>query len=199
MLQRLTEDLEYSELLDRAARCDSSLDQMCLVAAFSISSYSTTVHRTAKPFNPLLGETYELDRLEEYGYRSISEQARHKHIHPSGFSVTAHLVYPSEHSNDVIARQLMTFTDDTVQSQVSHHPPAAAHHVASERGWTLWQHITIDSKFRGKYISVMPLGKKQLAANKAAPSVCLNLVKCYRKCSVFVLAKILNGICHRFL
>ncbi|KAM3874540.1 oxysterol-binding protein 2 isoform 2-T2 [Diretmus argenteus] len=115
MLQRLTEDLEYSELLDRAARCDSSLEQMCLVAAFSVSSYSTTVHRTAKPFNPLLGETYELDRLEEYGYRSISEQ-------------------------------------------VSHHPPAAAHHVMSQRGWTLWQEITIDSKFRGKYISVMPLG-----------------------------------------
>ncbi|XP_068191026.1 oxysterol-binding protein 2 [Antennarius striatus] len=115
MLQRLTEDLEYSELLDRAARCDSSLEQMCLVAAFSVSSYSTTVHRTAKPFNPLLGETYELDRLEEYGYRSISEQ-------------------------------------------ISHHPPAAAHHVESQRGWTLWQHITIDSKFRGKYISVMPLG-----------------------------------------
>ena len=76
MLQRLTEDLEYHELLDRAARCDSSLEQMCLVAAFSVSSYSTTVHRTAKPFNPLLGETYELDRLDEYGYRSISEQVR---------------------------------------------------------------------------------------------------------------------------
>ncbi|XP_061603949.1 oxysterol-binding protein 2 isoform X3 [Phyllopteryx taeniolatus] len=119
MLQRLTEDVEYSELLDRAARCDSSLEQMCLVAAFSVSSYSTTVHRTSKPFNPLLGETYELDRLQEYGYRSICEQ-------------------------------------------VSHHPPAAAHHVTSQRGWTLWQHITIDSKFRGKYISVMPQGKIHL-------------------------------------
>lgn len=74
MLQRLTEDLEYSDLLDRAARCESSLEQMCLVAAFSVSSYSTTIHRTGKPFNPLLGETYELDRLEEYGYRSICEQ-----------------------------------------------------------------------------------------------------------------------------
>lgn len=74
MLQRLTEDLEYHELLDKAARCDSSLEQMCLVAAFSVSSYSTTVHRTAKPFNPLLGETYELDRLEEFGYRSLCEQ-----------------------------------------------------------------------------------------------------------------------------
>uniref|UniRef100_A0A3B4BW15 Oxysterol-binding protein n=1 Tax=Pygocentrus nattereri TaxID=42514 RepID=A0A3B4BW15_PYGNA len=115
MLQRLTEDLEYSELLDRAARCVCTLEQMCLVAAFSVSSYSTTVHRIGKPFNPLLGETYELDRLEESGYRSICEQ-------------------------------------------VSHHPPAAAHHVMSQRGWTLWQEITIDSKFRGKYISIMPLG-----------------------------------------
>lgn len=44
-------------------------------------------------------------------------------------------------------------------SQVSHHPPAAAHHVYSKRGWTLWQEITIASKFRGKYLSIMPLGR----------------------------------------
>ncbi|XP_041079042.1 oxysterol-binding protein 2-like isoform X6 [Polyodon spathula] len=115
MLQRLTEDMEYHDLLDKAAKCESSMEQMCYVAAFSVSSYSTTVHRTAKPFNPLLGETYELDRLEEQGYRSLCEQ-------------------------------------------VSHHPPAAAHHVYSKRGWTLRQEITIASKFRGKYLSIMPLG-----------------------------------------
>uniref|UniRef100_A0A670JGT0 Oxysterol-binding protein n=1 Tax=Podarcis muralis TaxID=64176 RepID=A0A670JGT0_PODMU len=115
MLQRLTEDLEYHELLDKAVKCESSIEQMCFVAAFSVSSYSTTVHRTAKPFNPLLGETYELDRLDELGFRSLCEQ-------------------------------------------VSHHPPAAAHHVYSKRGWTLWQEITIASKFRGKYLSIMPLG-----------------------------------------
>lgn len=43
--------------------------------------------------------------------------------------------------------------------QVSHHPPAAAHHVISERGWNLRQEITVASKFRGKYLSIMPLGK----------------------------------------
>lgn len=59
---------------------------------------------------------------------------------------------------------LLTPTD--IYNQVSHHPPAAAHHVTSQRGWTLWQHITIDSKFRGKYISVMPLGKKQVKVKK---------------------------------
>ncbi|XP_025965014.2 oxysterol-binding protein 1 [Dromaius novaehollandiae] len=115
MLQRLTEDLEYYELLDRAAKCESSLEQLCYVAAFTVSSYSTTVFRTSKPFNPLLGETFELDRLEENGYRSLCEQ-------------------------------------------VCHHPPAAAHHVDSKHGWTLRQEIKITSKFRGKYLSIMPLG-----------------------------------------
>lgn len=74
MLQRLSEDLEYYELLDKAAKCHNSLEQMCYVAAFTVSSYSTTVHRTGKPFNPLLGETFELDRLRECGYRSLCEQ-----------------------------------------------------------------------------------------------------------------------------
>lgn len=76
MLQRLTEDLEYHQLLDKAARCGSAAEQMCLVAAFSVSSYSTTVHRIAKPFNPMLGETFELDRLEDMGLRSLCEQVR---------------------------------------------------------------------------------------------------------------------------
>lgn len=76
MLQRLTEDLEYHDLLDKAVHCASSVEQMCLVAAFSVSSYSTTVHRIAKPFNPMLGETFELDRLEDMGLRSLCEQVR---------------------------------------------------------------------------------------------------------------------------
>lgn len=162
MLQRLTEDLEYSELLDRAARCDSSLEQLCLVAAFSVSSYSTTVHRTAKPFNPLLGETYELDRLDEYGYRSICEQVRKKTPSTSSHVHFTHCPAVENHTRMSVL-PLLTPTD-TTHSQVSHHPPAAAHHVTSQRGWTLWQHITIDSKFRGKYISVVPLGKSFISS-----------------------------------
>lgn len=165
MLQRLTEDLEYHELLDKAARCDSSLEQMCLVAAFSVSSYSTTVHRTAKPFNPLLGETYELDRLEEFGYRSLCEQVMAQlqrdfvcmlpDVHAQLFNTHTHT-----HTTVHKVKQSLCVS---VSSQVSHHPPAAAHHVISQRGWTLWQEITIASKFRGKYLSIMPLGK---TANK---------------------------------
>ncbi|KAK2100402.1 hypothetical protein P7K49_021750 [Saguinus oedipus] len=128
MLQRLTEDLEYHELLDRAAKCENSLEQLCYVAAFTVSSYSTTVFRTSKPFNPLLGETFELDRLEENGYRSLCEQ-------------------------------------------VSHHPPAAAHHAESKNGWTLRQEIKITSKFRGKYLSIMPLGKVTIFVKINAPGM----------------------------
>lgn len=50
---------------------------MAYVAAFTISSYSTTATRTGKPFNPLLGETFECDRTDDLGWRAISEQVSH--------------------------------------------------------------------------------------------------------------------------
>lgn len=59
-----------------------------------------------------------------------------------------------------------------LSSKVSHHPPAAAHHVISQRGWTLWQEITIASKFRGKYLSIMPLGKTCYAQRRSRQAVC---------------------------
>ena len=76
MTQRLTEELEYSELLDKAAQCETSIEQICYIAAFSISCYASTAIRTGKPFNPLLGETYELDRTQDKGWTSLAEQVR---------------------------------------------------------------------------------------------------------------------------
>ena len=75
-LQRLTEDFEYSDCLDRAAACSDSCEQMAYVAAFTVSSYATTTTRTLKPFNPLLGETYEFDRTDDLGWKSFAEQVR---------------------------------------------------------------------------------------------------------------------------
>lgn len=74
MLQRLTEDYEYADLLDMAAECDDPCEQLAYVAAFTISSYSTSSNRTGKPFNPLLGETYECDRMDDLGWRCLAEQ-----------------------------------------------------------------------------------------------------------------------------
>jgi len=42
MLQRLTEDFEYSEILDQAVKCQDSCEQLAYVAAFTVSSYATT-------------------------------------------------------------------------------------------------------------------------------------------------------------
>nr|XP_054366811.1 oxysterol-binding protein-related protein 7 isoform X2 [Mirounga angustirostris] len=47
------------------------------IAAFAVSAYSSTYHRAGcKPFNPVLGETYECERPDR-GFRFISEQVSH--------------------------------------------------------------------------------------------------------------------------
>ncbi|XP_035452296.2 uncharacterized protein LOC118277553 isoform X4 [Spodoptera frugiperda] len=77
MLQRLCEELEYSELLDSAAECKSPIERMALIAAFAVSAYASSAHRAAsKPFNPLLAETYECVR-DDKGFRFIAEQVSH--------------------------------------------------------------------------------------------------------------------------
>ncbi|XP_018091434.1 oxysterol-binding protein-related protein 6 isoform X1 [Xenopus laevis] len=76
-LQHLCEELEYSELLDKAAETDDPHERMALVAAFAVSGYASTYYRAgSKPFNPVLGETYECIR-EDKGFRFFSEQVSH--------------------------------------------------------------------------------------------------------------------------
>ncbi|OTF77643.1 oxysterol-binding protein 1-like protein, partial [Euroglyphus maynei] len=77
MLQRMTEEFEYADLLHKAAKISDPLEQMVYVAVFSVTCYSTTSNRTSKPFNPLLGETYECDRTDDLGWKCISEQVSH--------------------------------------------------------------------------------------------------------------------------
>ncbi|CAD5223425.1 unnamed protein product [Bursaphelenchus okinawaensis] len=77
-LQRLTEDLEYSYLLDKAAAETRDMcKRVAYVAAFVVSNYSSLAVRNTKPFNPLLGETFEFDRRDDRGFYSISEQVSH--------------------------------------------------------------------------------------------------------------------------
>ncbi|CAG0914357.1 unnamed protein product [Notodromas monacha] len=118
LLQRLTEEYEYSHLLDEAARCTDPCEQLAYIAAFTISPYAATSYRTGKPFNPLLGETYEWDRTEDFGWRVLSEQ-------------------------------------------VSHHPPIAAQHCEG-KNWEVVQEFSMSSKFRGKYLQIVPLGTSHL-------------------------------------
>ncbi|XP_044306637.1 oxysterol-binding protein-related protein 3 isoform X5 [Varanus komodoensis] len=76
-LQRLCEELEYSDLLDKAAHTPSLFERMVYVAAFAVSAYASSYYRAgSKPFNPVLGETYECIR-EDKGFQFFSEQVSH--------------------------------------------------------------------------------------------------------------------------
>ena len=49
--------------------------------------------------------------------------------------------------------------------QVSHHPPASALHV-EHKDWIFWQEFSLASKFRGKYLQVIPHGTAHLKFNR---------------------------------
>lgn len=82
LLQRAAEQLEYSELLDHAAKADKPMEQLMYVTAFAISSLSNSrvkERSIRKPFNPMLGETYELVR-EDKGFRFVAEKVSHRPV-----------------------------------------------------------------------------------------------------------------------
>ena len=79
LLQRLAESLEYSQLLDNAAGASTASERLTYVTAFALSYFSNNrVKERAirKPFNPMLGETYELVR-EDLGFRFLAEKVSH--------------------------------------------------------------------------------------------------------------------------
>ena len=47
-LQRLTEDMEYADLLTRAASATSVEESLCYLSALAVSSYATTSTRTSE-------------------------------------------------------------------------------------------------------------------------------------------------------
>lgn len=64
-LQRLTENFYYSHLLNKASDPELSMNpakRMEYVAAYAVTNISSNINRLSKPFNPLMGETYELTR-----------------------------------------------------------------------------------------------------------------------------------------
>ncbi|GAB1597929.1 oxysterol-binding protein-related protein 1-like isoform X1 [Argonauta hians] len=89
LLQRMSEHMEYAYLLEKAGTATDPVERMQYVCAFAVSSMSSNWDRLGKPFNCLLGETYELQR-KDLGFRLISEQVSH---HPpiSAFHVESEL------------------------------------------------------------------------------------------------------------
>lgn len=73
-LQRIAEYMEYSYLLRIASEQTDPVARMQYVAGFAVSALASNWERLGKPFNPLLGETYELEREE---FRILCEQVSH--------------------------------------------------------------------------------------------------------------------------
>ncbi|VAI07257.1 unnamed protein product [Triticum turgidum subsp. durum] len=74
MLQKMAELMEYCDLLDKADECEDPHMRMVYASTWALSAY-LAYHRTWKPFNPILGETYEM--VNHQGITFIAEQVSH--------------------------------------------------------------------------------------------------------------------------
>ncbi|EAS03629.2 oxysterol-binding protein (macronuclear) [Tetrahymena thermophila SB210] len=95
MLQRLAEQMEYSETLDHANETDDQGLALCYCMGFGVSVYAGTINRTKKPFNPLLGETFEFVD-EKKGYRFISEQVSHHPPISAGYAESKNYIFQGD-------------------------------------------------------------------------------------------------------
>ena len=48
MLQKIAEELEYYDLLSQAVQDTDPVQRICYVAAFAVSTYANTRHRTGR-------------------------------------------------------------------------------------------------------------------------------------------------------
>lgn len=96
LLQRVAEQLEYAQLLDAAAAQKTPAQRLLRVAAFAVSQFSNSRCReraTRKPFNPMLGETFELVRSGKEvpgGFRLIVEKVSHRPVRMACQADSAH-------------------------------------------------------------------------------------------------------------
>ncbi|CRG96368.1 oxysterol-binding protein-related protein 2, putative [Plasmodium gallinaceum] len=100
-LQRLAEDFQYIYLLKYASEQEESTSRLAFVTAFTISPYASVIGRTFKPFNPLLGETYELTHRKFY---FISEQVVH---HPPITAYHCHNDYMENFASIMVNVQIL--------------------------------------------------------------------------------------------
>jgi Oxysterol-binding protein len=74
-LQVLSEDMAQCHFLDSARGATSPAARMLWVAMFAFTPVSGSIRRYRKPFNPLLGETFEW-LARDGGHRMLVEQVR---------------------------------------------------------------------------------------------------------------------------
>ncbi|KAK9806522.1 hypothetical protein WJX73_006646 [Symbiochloris irregularis] len=106
MLQKVAEIMEYTELLDKAAETEDPHERLAWVAGFCLGPFGSN-ERTWKPFNPILGETFELDGKN--GVRFLAEQVSHHPPVSAGHAENSHWVY------DIVSAPTTRFLGNSVE------------------------------------------------------------------------------------
>lgn len=106
VVQRMAEIMEYTELLDRADMCEDRFQRLALVTAFCVTPYGAS-ERPWKPFNPILGETFQLECGD--GVRFLSEQVSHHPPIGAAHAENKHFVY------DIVASPKSKFLGNSVE------------------------------------------------------------------------------------
>ena len=99
MLQRAMEAWNFRDIVLKAAKETDRFKRLAQIATFMMVQYTATLGRNKKPFNPLLGETfeYELD-----GIRMLTEQVSHHppisafHVEGEDFVAWGHIKLKSK-------------------------------------------------------------------------------------------------------
>ncbi|KAG4145401.1 hypothetical protein ERO13_D05G095040v2 [Gossypium hirsutum] len=125
MLQKMAELMEYSYLLDRADECEDPYLRLVYASSWAISVYYA-YQRTWKPFNPIIGETYELVNHE--GITFISEQVSHHPPMSAGHAENEHFTY------DVTSKTRVTLKRDGVVLDLVP-PPTKVNNLIFGRTW----------------------------------------------------------------
>jgi hypothetical protein len=140
-LQRFSENVFHSQLLDKAATATDPCKRMEYVAAFAVTNITGNLDRLSKPFNPLLGETFELCR-EDLGFKILLEQVSHHVCH--FFKI-----------------KLFFFHQSTLISMYHFFkPPVSAfqNESTNNNNWKFYGTVNPKVKFWGKSMEVKPLG-----------------------------------------
>ncbi|GMH12269.1 hypothetical protein Nepgr_014110 [Nepenthes gracilis] len=90
MLQKMAELMEYCHLLDLADKCEDPYLRLVYASSWAVSVYFA-YQRTWKPFNPILGETYEM--VNHNGITFIAEQVSHHPPMSAGHAENTHFMY----------------------------------------------------------------------------------------------------------
>ena len=151
---------------------------------FAMGPYGC-MERTWKPFNPLLGETFEVDL--DNGVRFFAEQVSLSFSTTPAHPTTLHVARSLFTDNVAHARQhlcgcspaaprlslLLTHAGNGCKSrkfglQVSHHPPIGVGHGENDN-WTYDIVSAPSTKFLGNSVEIYPVGKNQAQERSSAP------------------------------